>query len=151
MDRDNKILIAAGAGALLFYFGVLDPLLTALGIKKSQDTKDNDAEAEDPGSPWSPAYYKAVGGTLLYRSVAEKMAEEIYDAFGFFDDNEEQAIGVLKTIRFQSQLSFLADVFYQKYNQDLLTFLRGGNWPKDRLSDADVAMINSYIKKLPAK
>jgi len=146
----QKQLIIAGAAAGLLYFGVLDPLLKVLGIKKNADTVALDNAASNPDSFWSPLFWKGLRNPIIMtRSSAENIARTIYDAFGVFNDNEEQAVGALKNLKYQAQCSFLADVFFQMYGMDLITFLRGGSWPQDRLSDSDVADINSYISKLP--
>jgi len=111
-----------------------------------------DQAAQDPTTFWNVNFWKKnVPATILTLSAAKNMADIIYNSFGAFDDNEEQAIGVFKSLKFQTQASFLSDIFSQTYKQDLLTFLRGGNWPKDRLSDAQVSEINSFIEKLPIK
>lgn len=145
----NKLLIAAGVVGLA-YFGVLNPLLKWLGIKDSQDTKDLDTAAGNPNNFWSPLFWKNVTRPIiLTRSSAENIARTIYDAMGVFNDNEEQAVGALKNLKYQTQVSFLAEVFFQMYSMDLITFLRGGSWPQDRLSDAEVADLNSYLQKLP--
>ena len=152
MDKQTKYFLGIGAGGLLIYFGVLDPLFKALGITKKEETKIVEAELENPLSPWQPNFYKGKSGApLLTMGVAEQYARTIYDSFGLFDDCEECAIGVFKQLRYQTQLSFLSEVFFKLYQQDLLTFLRGGLWPQDRLSDADVSALNSYLNNLPVK
>jgi hypothetical protein len=153
-DNSKMVLtlagIAGGMWVLSEAMGGIKGLLEKLGLKDDQNTKDLD-QAAGSLSFWSPTFYKSgpAGTALLTSAAAEEKAHIIWDAFGGFDDNEDQAIGVFKTLRTQSQASFLAEKFYQLYQQDLLTFLRGGSWPKDRLSDADVNVINSYVNSLP--
>ncbi len=143
-------LIIAGAAAGLIYFGILDPLLKFLGIKTSADSAALDSAASNPNSFWSPQFWKNQRNAIIMtRSSAESIAKNVYDAFGAFNDNEEQAIGALKALHYQTQVSFLSDVFFQLYSMDLITFLRGGSWPQDRLSDSDVQDLNLYLSKLP--
>jgi len=152
LTKDQKIVLAGAAAVGVLYFGLLNPLFKFLGIKDTAETKNLDLASQNPGSPWNPNFYKSISNApLMQRVYTESLARSVYDSFGLFDDNEEQAIAVIKSIQFQTQLSWLADIFYQLYNQDLLTFLRGGNWPQDRLSDADVNALNSFILKLPVK
>ncbi len=144
--------IAIGAGVLGFSF--FKQFLEKLGIWDSKDTKDLDADATNPANAWSPAFYhnKPDSTPWTYRitdSTAAAYSREIYNAFGPFNDCEECAKAVIKRLRTKSNLSFLAEVFSSIYGQDLLSFLRGGNWPQDRLSDADVNEINQYVKNLP--
>jgi hypothetical protein len=75
--------------------------------------------------------------------------QQILDSFGAFNDNEEQAIAVFHQLKTKANVSFLAEIFYRMTGQDLLTYLRGGIWPQDRLSDSDVNAINQFLSKLP--
>jgi len=150
LDKTDKQIIAIGAGVGLLYFGLLNPLLKWLGLKDDQETTGLDDAAKDPSSFWTINFWKSVpGAQILTRSSAENLARQLYDSFGWYNDDEEQAKATIKSLKYQTQLSYLSDIFYQIYSQDLLTFLRGGLYPFDRLSDADVYELNSFIKKLP--
>jgi hypothetical protein len=85
----------------------------------------------------------------ITEQTALSWCAEIEDAFGAFNDCEECAIGVFKRCYTQANASFLCWVFVNHYGEDMLTYLRGGWWPQDRLSDADVNQINQYISNLP--
>lgn len=130
---------------------VIKKILIALGIWDDPKSKQLDQEGADPNSAWNPAFWKKSQNYsyAISQAQAESYAKQVYDAFGAVNDNEEQAIDVFHRLRTKANVSFLADVFAQMYQQDLLTFLRGGMWPQDRLSDSDVAGINDYISKLP--
>lgn len=152
-DKTTRIVILGIVVIVsLKVIGLFDRLLIMLGLKKNPDTEKLDKEAEDPDSFWNPNFYKAgPAGTLLLKvATADDLAKQIYDAIGLFDDDEEAVIAVFKSLRTQSQASFLAERFSLIYHADLLTWLRGsGYWPKDRLSDADVKQITDYVTKLP--
>jgi hypothetical protein len=150
--QDVMPFLLIGGGVLAFSF--VKQLLEALGIWKSKDEKELDGEATDPGSFWNPNFWrtKPVNIPFSYAistATAIEWADELYDAFGPFNDCEECAINVFKRCRTKANASFICDVFQQRYGQDCLTFLRGGWWPQDRLSDADVNVINNYVKNLP--
>jgi hypothetical protein len=151
MDKTlQKQLIIGGTVAGLLYFGVLNPLLKWLGIKDDQDSTTLNNAASNPQSFWSPLFWKNQRSPIILTAAsAEGIARTIYDSFGVFNDYEEQAIGALKSLHYQTQVSYLAEVFFKLYSMDLITFLRGGSWPQDRLSDSDVADLNSYLSKLP--
>lgn len=152
LTKDQKYLIGAGAGAALLYLGVLNPLLKFLGIKKSDETKQVDAAGNNPQSPFSPVFYKNVPGAILMtRASADNMAKIIYDSIGALNDCEECVIGVFKSLKFQTQCSYLAEIFFINYKQDLLQFIRGGWWPYEGLSDAHLTTIVNYVKGLPIK
>jgi hypothetical protein len=152
INKEDKIILIAVSGIAVVYFGLLNPLLKYLGIKDSEETKLLDNEASATGSPWNPNFYKSVpNAIILKRAYAENLAQTIYNSFGYFNDNEEQATGAIKSLMFKTQVSFLSQVFYELYKQDLLKFLRGGNYPQDRLSDKDVNELNLFVNKLPLR
>lgn len=138
------------AGGLIG-LSIIRKILIALGIWEDPKSKKLDQASVDPNSAWSPAYWRRSQNYsyTISEAQAKAYAEQIYDAFGMFNDNEEQAIDVFHKMRTKANVSFLADIFSQVYQQDLLTFLRGGVWPQDRLSDSDVTLINDYIANLP--
>jgi hypothetical protein len=136
-------------------FSLIKKILEGLGIWDSKDTKQLDADSGNPNSWWNPLYWQNKPANVEYTSpiteaTARTYAKQIYDAFGIFNDNEEQVISVFRHLPSKAAGSFLAWVFAKQYNEDLLTFLRGGWWPQDRLSDADVNTINNYVNRLPA-
>lgn len=140
-------------GGAVIAFDLVNKVLVMLGISDSRDTKELDDIATDPNSFWNPEFWRgAPGGNYSYaitESTARAWLSEIKSAFGPFNDDEEKVIGVFKRCRTQANASFLAWVFNKDTGQDLLKYLRGGTWPQDRLSDADVNEITRYIKNLP--
>lgn len=152
MDENTKKILLIGAGGAVLYFGILSPLLKMLGLQQKPESADLDRESGDPSSFWSPNFWRTQSNAMILTVAdSERMVTGLYDAFGAFDDCEECAIALLKSLRYQTQLSYLAEKFQARYGFDLLSFLRGGLWPKDRLSDFDVFQISEYIKKLPVK
>lgn len=146
---ETKEVLLIGGG--LIAFSVLQKILQGVGLWKSQETKNLDQETTNPNSFWSPNYYKMYSSYsyAIDRKTAESYAKEIYNAFGMFNDCEECVKAVFRRLRTKSNVSYLVQVFSDVYGQDLLTFLRGGIWPQDRLSDSDVNEINSFLSKLP--
>lgn len=145
------IFILAGG---IIAFDIIKKILIKLGIWDSKDTKDLDAAATDPNSAWSPTFYKTKPSNIpwsyaITTSQAKEYSKTIYDSFGAFNDCEECAKGVIRQMRTKSNVSYLAEVFSQQHGEDLLSFLRGGWWPQDRLSDADVNELNNYVNQLP--
>lgn len=135
-------------------FTVIKDVLEFLGLWETKDTKDLDEAATSSGSFWNPNFWRTKPDNINYSyaitdATARQWSREIYDSFGAFNDCEECAIAVAKRCRTQANFSFLVYIFQDEYGQDLLTFLRGGLWPQDRLSDADVNTINQYIASLP--
>lgn len=152
MKNDDKKLLLYAGGGIVAYFAVVSPLLKALGLQKKPETRALDNESVNPNSFWNPSFWKNTAGAIvMQRAYTETLAKNIYDAVGPFNDCEECIIAIFKTLKYQTQCSWLADIFQQLYGQDLLTFLRGGVWPQDRLSDQDVYTITTFIQNLPVK
>jgi hypothetical protein len=108
-------------------------------------------EAANNASPWSPAFYKGApaGSLLLTNNYADSLVQQIIDSVGFFSDDFWTVLGIIKQMKTQSQVSYLADRFAIKTGSDLLTWLQGSNWPRDHYSAAEVNQLIDYVKKLP--
>ncbi len=149
---DTGTVVAVAAGVLFLKgFGLFNSLLESLGLQDSASTKDLDAAASNPLSPWSPNFYKSgpAGTYLLTMQGMQDIYDTLNNSFGWFNDDEAAAIAVFKQLKTQSQLSFFAEWFKNSKGVDLLYWLRGTGYPNDRLSDAEVDSINQYILKLP--
>jgi hypothetical protein len=138
----TMLLIVGGVGTGL-YFGVFDPILQALHLKDSADDK----KANDLGKEkaFDPNYWKKGGsGTLLITDLGSRaFAKVIYDSHGFWNDDEDKVRGVFRQMRTKSQVSFLADKFYQIYNKGLYDYL------KTFLGSSDLSAISDIVERLP--
>ncbi len=79
-------------------------------------------------------------------------SEKIYDALGYFTDDEAAILGVFRSLKTQSQVSYLSDSFYQRYNISLLDFLqRGKNQynPASGLNSEELNTIIQIVNNLP--
>lgn len=148
------LVIALGVSAFLAY-KLVKKILDFLGVTKSEASQGLDNASTNPNAFWNPNFWQTIkpanaaySYAISYDTAAE-WAKTLYDSFGIFNDNEEQAIGVFKQCRTQANASYLCYVFQHLYGEDCLSFLRGGWWPQDRLSDADVYTINNYVNALP--
>ena len=150
LSQDDIYPIFLLGGGVIGFF-LLKQLFEKLGIWRDADQKALDAAATSPTSFWNPNYWKQAQSYsyAMTTEQANAYADQINDAFGAFNDNEAAVIGIFRSLQTKANVSFLAYCFQNKYGQDLLTFLRGGIWPQDRLSDADVSQINSYVNHLP--
>lgn len=150
---DITAVVALGIAVYLAY-KLVKKILDFLGVTKSQATASLDDAATNPNSFWNPNYWKDVKPANASYSYAftwdqaAALAGKLYDAFGAFNDDEEQAINVFKQCRTKANASYICYVFQFIYGEDCLKFLRGGWWPQDRLSDADVYEINQYVNNL---
>lgn len=53
-----------------------------------------------------------------------KLAKQLFDAKGLFDDDEDSVYGAFRKIQTQYQLSILSGIFYFFYKKDLLEYLK---------------------------
>jgi hypothetical protein len=156
-DRDNiKFLLITGGAIFVVYkvFGGIKGLFDSLGLSSSPEDISVINTAQDPGTPWSPTFYKTLQAQgknvwLLTQASADLLAKQIYTSTGAFSDNWPQAFGAIKQCKYKTQISFLCERFKIKYNADLITWLPGGIWPADRFSNAEVSQAIEYVKKLP--
>jgi hypothetical protein len=132
---------------VLLYFMIVRPILQKVGIIKTAEDKQREKEEEQLGtstdSPFSPKYWQNIPGALLLtKASAEKMADTIEGAVGDVWDDENTVYGVLKQLKSKTQLSFLADIFYQRHKMDLYQLIRRN------FSDSEMEIVNSIASKL---
>jgi hypothetical protein len=143
----NK-LFKAGSAVGDVVGGVTDAIgdtAHAYGLGQSDDTKKLKTL-----NAFKPSFYKSLTGAqvlLMTRSGAEKMAKIIYDAVTlgglYCDDNA--ILGVFKSLRTQSQVSFLADVFFAKYGKDMLTYFYSP------MTDSHLKTLYAIVSDMPVK
>jgi hypothetical protein len=156
-DRENiQFLLITGGALFIAYkaFGAFKGIFESLGLSNSAADISVMTTQQDPGSPWSPLYYKTLQRQgknimLLTQASADLLAKQIYESTGAFTDNWPPAFGAIKQAKYKTQISFLAERFKAKYNADLITWLPGGMWPQDRFSNDEVNQAIEYVKKLP--
>jgi len=156
------IAIVIAAVYLTKTFGSIGKVLRGftdgLGLTDSEETKAFNAavskakeDAAKVGSPWNVNFYKQApeGARLLTVSSADNLAKQLWDAHGFFDDNEAAAVGAIKELKAKSQLSFLCERFMMKYKQDLFTWLTKWLTPYIGTPDEELKIITDYVNSLP--
>jgi hypothetical protein len=142
----GKIKISATdvllVGGGLLAFTAIKRLLIAGGIAAGPGTQSASQQITDPGSYWKPLYYRRTGGVLVQRATAERLAKQIHNAFGLFQDDFNAVMAAFSQLKTKAAISFVADVFQQRYRQDLLTFLTngGGSYPGTVLAIANFAL-----------
>jgi hypothetical protein len=139
-----------------------------LGLAPDPNAAAVNTATSTPGTPFDPNFYASAAGgpTILTGAAASAYATTIYNALNTWFFNDFNAVyGVFTSLTTQSQVSFLAHVFQQTYNKDLLTWLEyaNGNEPAagtgsniltgallgGGLTDAQVQQIITYVNALP--
>lgn len=142
------------AGGVLGWI-VVKEVFELLGIFKDQAEVGLDNASTDPRSFWNPQYWRSLpAGSSYTRPItydqAVALAAQIYNAIGWVNDNEEAVKAVFRSLPSRAAASFVVYAFGNVYGADLLSWLRGGSWPQDRLSDEDVFEITQFVNRLPA-
>lgn len=141
-------------GGALVAFTLIRNVLIRAGIAAGPGSQSASTQITDPRSYWKPTFYRTqAGARLITRARAELFAKRIHDAFGIFQDDFNAVMSIFSQVPSKAAVSWLSDVFQQKYKQDLLTFLTngGGILPWDGLSDAQLKQLLDLTNKLPNK
>lgn len=148
----GKDLLYIGGGLVAFF--AVKKVLVKLGIATGEGEQSAINNIINPYSPWKPAYWQEARKkntvALLTRSGAENYAKIIHNAFGLFQDDFNAILSVFSALKAKTQVSFLAQVFSEKYNEDLLSFLTdgGGILPWDGLSDSQLKQLTDLVSRL---
>lgn len=146
----NTVIVA---GTAVFGLILARQILISFGLLGGAGSKKVKDELTNPESPWKPTFWKnrTVPAILIRRAEAESYAKKIYDALNWYADDTAAVNGVFTALKTQSQVSFLADVFFQLYNQDLLTYLQEGSdtFPWNGLADDELLKLTNLVDRLP--
>lgn len=146
----STILLIAGA---VLGFTLLRQLLIKFGIWQGAGSKSVETEQTNPFSPWKPTFWKQYSSFsyAIDEEEAKNDASIIHGAFKLWTDDFNAIWSVFAGLRTQANISYLADVFAQQYDEDLLQFLTdgGGILPWDGLNESHLKQITDYVKTLP--
>ena len=130
------------------YFGIIKPILNAVGLTSSREDRQTGNIQEDltEEQVLSPLLYNQNKNKVtITSSKANTSAVNIYEAkwggtWGL-SDKEEMAVGAITSAGSLVNVSYIASVFQNLYKKDLYTyldtFLENDNWRS----------INDYLKK----
>lgn len=144
----NTLLVIGGLG--IAYFGLINPILKKLGIKKSSEeqAKEEAIKKADIDSAFNPDYWKiAPRPKLIFGAspTAATVAKEINSAFGYFNDDEERIYAAVKRARTKTMFSQVVSAYRDLYKADLYNTL------KSKLSENEFFVIVKYVTALPDK
>lgn len=149
----NTVLIA---GVALGGFFIVRKLLVNLGLATGAGERRVIREQEDPNSPFKPSFYKTDAAKrnnalVLRNATATELAKKIWNALNWYADDTAAVIGVFSSLQTQSQVSYLAETFLNRYNQDLLAYLQEGSdtFPWNGLGDNELSRVKNLVSRLP--
>jgi hypothetical protein len=143
---DPNVIIKAGislAGLFIVY-----KLLQKTGLLPSAESNQaaQNLQALESSNYWNYNDFlqKAPGGhALLTQAGAAAYVDDLWNATGMFNDDEEAIYGVFRAMRTQSQISALAKRFNQLKNKDLYGYL------KNYLNEAELLTVKKIIDQKP--
>lgn len=102
----------------------LSPSDEAAAAQQSIDTIVNRLNNAGYDDYFNPGFYKTTKQTLKTGASIDSMAAQVYNAIGWFLDDQASIVTAFKDCENQSQVSQMADSFQRQFNgKDLLTYL----------------------------
>ena len=143
INKINPNIIFAIGGIAILYFGGRK-ILQALGVVN--DSTDTAAQNFKDQNFWN--YNKfltdAPPSTLLLSSAfGYNLAEQIYNSYGYFNDDEDTLFSIFRNLKTKSQVASLAYWFNKKYNKDLINYI------SSFLNSSELLALNDIIKVKP--
>jgi hypothetical protein len=143
---DPNVIIKYGvslAGLFIIY-----KLAQKVGLIPSQESKQEtqNLQALQSASVWDYNKFLAslpAGALLLTQAGAAAYVDDLWDATGWYNDDEEKIYGVFREMKTQSQIAALAKRFNQLKNKDLYSYLR------DYLNDTELLNVKTIIDQKP--
>jgi len=142
-----KTLVIGGVVVLILvinYFGVIKPILNAMGLTKDKDDREGDRDEDklSRSQVLSPNFYRANRQKISISSAtANESAVNIYNAKGYIYDDETLAVGSITRLGSLVNVSYVSDVFNRLYGLSLQSylanFLEPQNWSE----------LDDYIRK----
>lgn len=142
---ENKTLIQIGIGLTVGI--VIYRLLFLLGLLKSNETKNKESlvNIDFLNNPTKFIESAPPGAKLYTQAEASKMCKQIWDAKGFFLDNEIAALSVILAIPDKTRMAQLAERFYKDYARNLMAFLVSFLEEKE----GQFTIVKNHIETLP--
>ncbi|MBQ21676.1 MAG: hypothetical protein CMD31_13055 [Flavobacteriales bacterium] len=131
-------VVLVGLG--LTYFGIVRPILCATGIADCKKGKKMRSIMSYKG--FDPNYSRQ-GKVTISHDRAKKLAEQLYDSGGVFNDDEGGFYSALEEAGNADNLSLIARMFAAKYKKSLaeyITYYMDDAREMQRIKD----IINSY-------
>jgi len=143
---DPNVLIKAGisiAGLFIVY-----KLLQKTGLLPSKESKEaaQNLQQLESATVWDYNKFLSTlpaGAKLLTQAGAAAYVNDLWDATGIFNDDEEKIYGVFRAMKTQSQIAALAKRFNQLKAQDLYSYL------KNYLNESELITVKKIIDQKP--
>lgn len=161
----TAIQIALGAAALLAIYKLMQKfglIQTTAEAKEEQATNkasgsSTEVDFNNPMLAFNPNYFQTITADIQNKNKKAKvsfelqkgllnpydLSNQVYDAKGFFHDDNEKLYSVFRNIQTQFQLSLVAFNFNLKYKKDLLEYI------KSFLNSDEIERVFDMVKNYP--
>lgn len=138
----SNLIIPIAAGVVILTLGKkLSGAFNFFG--DSEEDKANTAVITSAAGYFSPNYWKTKSGAnITTAAYADAWCTMVYGAKGLFNDDEAKVYGAFAALKYKTQVSWLAQNFFAKYQKDLLGYLQGF------LNTDEMAKVSSIVIKL---
>ena len=162
MNKQNQDILLRLGIAVGVYLRVIKPILQKLGVEKTPEQSEKEQIAlkaqVDPVSAFSPTFYKTVkGAPLLKVAYAKQLAKILNDSVSgsLLGDDVGAIYKVFRGLQYKTQVSWLAKVYSDVYNSELINDLKNGAkyaaflWnTRAGLNDDEMQVIYGIVKNL---
>jgi len=143
---DPNVIIKAGvaiAGLL-----IARKILQSVGVLKTSSDVQNEQNLQqlESANYWNYNDFLAkvpAGALLLTQGGATAYVNDLWNATGTFNDDEEKIYGVFRAMKTKSQVAALAKRFNQLKSKDLYGYLN------DYLNESELLKVKSIIDQKP--
>lgn len=161
ISEKSQDLLVKFVLVIILYLVFAKPVFDYLGITKSKGDRIRAKQLSDPNSCFKTEFWKKyyqhankTTGKKLSLALSQQLqsiAKEIYEAFGYWTDDESKISGAIYRLKTKAEVSIMASYFQNAYHVDLLTYLSNGKdtMPQNGLGDYELQIIINYVDKLP--
>jgi hypothetical protein len=147
---DFRVQILVAVFVLWLLNKTLNTSLEGLGLKKSKEDEKEEEQIKELSSSdyWKPSYYKDLINkypkkvALSNPNTVTEYAKQFKDTKGIINDNEEKVYGIIRSMKYGTQLSQVSERFYVMYKLDLYNFLQSF------LNDSELLKVAELVKNL---
>lgn len=140
-DNSNYIVPVAIAFAVVTLGSKLTSAFNVFG--DSEEDKANEAAVTNAAGYFSPNYWKTKSGAhITTAAYADQWCALVYGAHSWYNDDEAKIYGAFAALKYKTQVSWLAQNFFAKYQKDLLGYLQGF------LNTTEMAKVSNIVLKL---
>lgn len=128
---------------ILKRWNILPESKTPTEKKAEAELEKRVQEIKNSGDIWTTQFWKGFPAKAYTDQQAQNLADHIRESFGFFDDDEAKIEGVFRTIKYQTNVSQIADRYTQSAKRDLHSDLI------DKLSKGEMQNVYDLISRKP--